>query len=163
MEFITDRTDNLTVSDKEIFGLLSKVYVEAGFASAEVAKTIFDPVKVRAGGLLFASREVTGDRFCGMVIVVPPKSQAIVRAVDNECEMHLLGVDPKYRQHGLGRQLVQKATEFAKNNNWSKMVLWTQKPMKAAQNLYESLGFIRTGEMLRNDIEFFVYEKDLSF
>jgi hypothetical protein len=39
------------------------------------------------------------------------------------------------------------------------MILWTQKPMKEAQNLYESSGFIRIGEMTRNGIVFFVYEK----
>lgn len=31
--------------------------------------------------------------------------------------------------------------------------------MKEAQKLYESSGFVRTGEMTKNDIEFFVYER----
>jgi ribosomal protein S18 acetylase RimI-like enzyme len=159
MEFIVDSAENLDVSDDEIFDLLSQVYVQASFASAEIAKTVFDPVKVRDRGVLIVSQEISENEFSGMVIVVPPKSQAIVRAKENECEMHLLGVRPKYRGHGLGRRLVSKAIDFATDKNWSKMILWTQKSMKEAQNLYESSGFVRSGEMTKNGIEFFVYER----
>ncbi|MBQ0726299.1 MAG: GNAT family N-acetyltransferase [Thalassolituus oleivorans] len=162
MEFKVDSVENLNVSDDEIFDLLSQVYVQAGFTSAEIAKTVFDPVKVRDRGMLFVSQELLENEFSGMVIVVPPKSKAIVRAKENECEMHLLGVSPKHRGHGLGRRLVRKAIDFATDSNWSKMILWTQKPMKEAQNLYESSGFVRTGEMTKNGIEFFVYERKLT-
>lgn len=159
MKFIIGNCESLNVSDEEIFDLLSKVYVQSGFTSAETAKTVFDPVKVRDRGILFASRETSKNEFSGMVIVVPPESKAIVRAKENECEMHLLGVSPGYRGHGLGRRLVNKAIEFAKDNNWSKMILWTQKPMKEAQRLYESSGFVRAGEMTKSGIEFLVYER----
>lgn len=162
MDFVIDIGDDQNVSDDEIFSLLSDVYVQAGFASAEIAKTAFDPLKVRKRGTLFVSRSVSDGLFTGMIIVVPPHSQSIVRAADNECEMHLLGVSPKYRQHGLGRKLVQTAIQFAKHNHWSKMILWTQKPMTAAQKLYESSGFIRTGEMTKNGIDFYVYEHTLT-
>jgi ribosomal protein S18 acetylase RimI-like enzyme len=159
MKFIIGSCESLNVSDEEIFVLLSQVYVQAGFTSAETAKTVFDPAKVRDRGILFASREASKNEFCGMVIVVPPNSKAIVRAKENECEMHLLGVNPGYRGHGLGRMLVNKTVEFAENNNWSKIILWTQKPMKEAQRLYESSGFIKAGEMTKSGIEFLVYER----
>ena len=159
MEFIIDNSKHLNVSDEEIFELLSQVYVLAGFTSAEMAKTVFDPLKVKQRGIMFASRAISSNEFCGMVIVVPPESSAIVRAKDNECEMHLLAVRPSYRGYGLGRKLVSKALEFAKEHHWSKMILWTQKPMHAAQTLYESSGFLRAGEMEKNGIEFLVYEK----
>lgn len=159
MEFTIDSAENLNVSDDEILDLLSQVYVRAGFTSAEIAKKVFDPVKVRDRGVLFASREISKNEFSGMVIVVPPNSKATVRAEENECEMHLLGVSPKYRGYGLGRRLVSKAIDFATCSNWSKMILWTQKPMQEAQNLYESSGFARTGKMTKNGIEFFVYER----
>lgn len=159
MEFIIDSYQNLNVSDEEIFELLSQVYVKAGFTSAEMAQKLFDPVRVRDRGMLFASRETSKNEFSGMVIVVPPESKAIVIAKENECEMHLLGVAPKYRGYGLGRKLVIKAIEYAKDKNWSKIILWTQKPMKQAQRLYESLGFVRVGEMTKTGIEFLVYER----
>jgi len=162
MNFIIDRYEDLQISDKEIYDLLLLVYVQAGFTSIERAKSIFDPVKVRDRGVLFVSREKTTNEFSGMVIVVPPKSSAIVRAKENECEMHLLGVSPLYRGHGLGRKLVHKAIEFAKDNHWSKMILWTQKPMKEAQKLYESCGFVRAGKMTKGGIEFLVYERKIT-
>lgn len=161
MKFKLDRIENLNVSDDEIFNLLSQVYVEGGFASAEVAKTVFDPERVKARGLLIVAKETSEGVFSGMVIVVPSDSQAAVRAKGNECEMHLLGVSPKYRGHGLGRMLVDKAVDFAIESECSRMVLWTQKPMKKAQAIYETSGFIRTGEMTRNGIDFYVYERDL--
>lgn len=162
MKFTIGSCNSLNVSDEEIFNFLSQVYVQAGFTSADTAKTIFDPVKVRNRGVLFASRETSGNEFSGMVIVVPPESKAIVRSKKNECEIHLLGVAPKYRGNGLGRTLVNKAVDFAQDSNWSKIVLWTQKPMKEAQRLYESFGFIRTGEMTKSGLEFLVYERELT-
>ena len=161
MEFLIDQIGNLSVSDEGIFDLLSEVYVKAGFTTPQTAEIIFDPPKVKDRGILFVSREITGNEFSGMVIVVPPESKSVVRAKDNECEMHLLGVAPKYRGYGLGRELVKKAIDFAKCSNWSKMILWTQKPMKEAQELYASFGFIKTDEMTKKNIEFLVYEKNL--
>lgn len=160
MKFNIDTSDNLHVTDEEISTLLSRVYVQAGFTSADRAQTIFDPVAVRKRGTLFVSREELSNEFSGMVIVVPPESTAVIRAKSNECEMHLLGVMPDFRGNGLGRILVNKAIEYARKKKWSKMILWTQKPMKEAQLLYESAGFVRTGEMQRNGIDFIVYERD---
>jgi GNAT superfamily N-acetyltransferase len=92
---------------------------------------------------------------------VPPQSTAIVRAKENECEMHLLAVRPGYRGYGLGRMLVNRAIRFAEDNNWSKMILWTQRPMGEAQRLYESSGFVAVGEMTKSGIKFLVYERTL--
>lgn len=160
MRFLVDRYETLQVSDKEIFELLYLVYVEAGFTTEEVAKKVFDPVAVRSRGVMFASREVSTNKFAGMVIVVPPESDSIVRAKENECEIHLLGVRPGFRGQGLGRKLIELAIAYVEANNWSKIILWTQKPMKEAQKLYESLGFMQVGEMTKNQIEFLIYERD---
>jgi len=159
MKFNIDRIDKLDVSDDEIFELLSNVYVQGGFTDTETAKSIFDPVKVKSRGLLLVSKEVESDELAGLVIVVPSTSKAASLAKENECEMHLLGVSSKYRGNGLGRDLVEKALGLATDNGWKKMVLWTQKPMKEAQSLYESFGFRQFDEMTRNGIEFLVYEK----
>lgn len=159
MEFIIESLENLEISDKELSELLFQVYVEGGFTSDGVAQKVLDPASVKRRGLIFAAREVSTKEFSGMVIIVPPASSAIVRAKENECEMHLLGVKPKFRGKGLGRILVTKVIETSQMNNWSKIVLWTQKPMKEAQNLYESFGFQPLEKMNRNGIEFIVYEK----
>lgn len=159
LKFIIESHENLGILDEEISDLLFEVYVQGGFTTAEVAETVFKPTLVKKRGVLFAARETLTKEFSGMVIIVPPTSNAIVRAKENECEMHLLGVKPKFRGYGLGRELVDKAVKYSSQNNWSKIVLWTQKPMKEAQKLYEFFGFLHTDEMNKNGIEFLVYEK----
>jgi GNAT superfamily N-acetyltransferase len=163
MKFIVGDSESLNVSDSEILDLLYQVYVQAGFTSERRAETIFDPARVRDRGVLIASRETTNNGLSGMVIVVPPQSTAIVRAKENECEMHLLAVRPGYRGYGLGRMLVNRAIRFAEDNNWSKMILWTQRPMGEAQRLYESSGFVTVGEMTKSGIKFLVYERTLTW
>ena len=160
MNFTIDSSSNLGATDVEIFQLLSKVYVDAGFTTEKVAKNIFDPYLVRRHGFMFVSREQSNNEFAGMIIVVPPGSPSIVRAQENECEIHLLGVKPEYRGYGLGRRLVSEAIDFSDHSGWSKIVLWTQKPMKEAQKLYESFGFKNIGGMVKNNIEFLVYERE---
>jgi len=160
MDYTIDHCESLSITDDEISDLLAQVYVQAGFTSADRAKSIFDPAKVKSRGILFAARQNANNEFIGMVIVVPAHSSAAVLAKENECEMHLLAVKPGYREHGLGRSLVNKAIEFAKQNNWSKMILWTQKPMQQAQSLYEASGFVRVSEMTKDGIEFMVYERN---
>ena len=157
--FEIQQIEHLGISNQEIRGLLHRVYVDGGYTSKEVAEKIFEPKLVKARGQVFGAKSAATGDFAGMIIVVPPNSKAIVRANHNECELHLLGVDPKFRGLGLGRTLVSKAIEYAASHHWSKMILWTQKPMKTAQSLYESLGFLRTGEMTKSDIDFFVYER----
>jgi len=159
LKFIIDRLENLEISDEDISELLSQVYVQGGFTTAEIAESVFNPVFVKKRGVLFAAQDISTKELSGMVIIVPPTSSAIVRAKENECEIHLLGVKPKFRGYGLGRELVAKAIDHTDQNNWSKIVLWTQKPMKEAQKLYESFYFVQTDEMNKDGIEFLVYER----
>ncbi|WP_373018973.1 GNAT family N-acetyltransferase [Thiomicrorhabdus sp.] len=159
MNFLIDSHEKLKITDEEIFDLLFEVYVQGGFVSADVAESVFNPLSVKTRGILFAARELETKEFAGMVVLVPPGSGMIVRAKENECEVHLLGVKTKFRGVGLGRELVSKVIETAEQNEWSKIVLWTQKPMVEAQHLYESLGFTRKGEMVKNEIVFWVYER----
>ena len=159
MKFKIDASEAAEVTDEEISEILTLVYVESGYTSKEVAKKVFEPSLVRSRGRLIIAREELTMKLAGMVIVVPPNSIATVRAKSNECEIHLLGVKPTYRGCGLGRSLVTVAVSFAKESGWSKIILWTQKSMKEAQSLYESVGFIKTDEMHKNGIDFLVYEK----
>lgn len=159
MKFLIGDIDKLNVSDTEISELLHLVYVEGGFTTSDVAKKLFEPNAVRNRGFVLGAREITSNEFSGMIIVVPPKSAAIIRAQENECEIHLLGVKPKFRGCGLGRDLVAEAIEISENNNWSRIILWTQKSMKKAQCLYESCNFQQIDKIIKNGIEFLVYAR----
>ena len=161
MEFVITTADLLNIADQELSDLLTQVYVAGGFTTHEEADSLFEPSAVRKRGVLIGAREKQHSILAGIVIVVPPDSPARRLAEDNEAEIHLLGVKPEYQRNGLGRMLVEAAIDRAKQRSYSKIILWSQYSMKAAQKLYESTGFIHIDNMTRNGRSFKVYEKPL--
>lgn len=161
IEFEIGTTDFLRITDMELYELLTQVYVEGRFVTPEEATSLFEPSAVRIRGVLIVARTKPNSTLAGMVIVVSPDSPARRLAENNEAEMHLLGVKPEYRRQNLGRILVAAAIERAKQSGYSKMILWTQTSMNAAQQLYESTGFVHINNMTRNGRDFKVYEKTL--
>ena len=161
MEFVIDTAEALGIDDDEISALLAQVYVADGHATTEEAAILFAPTAVRERGVLLGAREQQHGALAGMIILVPPDSPAIRLAEDNEAEIHLLGVRTEYRRDGLGRMLVEAAIRLAAENDYSKIILWTQEAMKAAQQLYESVGFVHTSALQRNGRVFKVYEREL--
>ena len=59
----------------------------------------------------------------------------------------------KYRKLGIGRKLMNKSKDFAKNNNFPKIELSTSIDNYSAQKLYESLGYIRDNEYYNYGLE----------
>jgi ribosomal protein S18 acetylase RimI-like enzyme len=153
--------DSLKITDTEISELLAQVYVAGGFTTPDEATALFDPAAVRKRGILIGARQVENSDLAGIVIVVPPDSTARRLAQENEVELHLLGVKLEYRQHGLGRLLVEAAVDKAGCMGYEKMILWTQLTMNSAQLLYESTGFHHVGHIERNGRKFKVYERVL--
>ena len=162
MEFEIGTADLLKIDDIELSELLTQVYVAGGFTEPDEAASLFEPSAVRKRGMLIAARENLHLSLAGIVIVVPPDSPVRRLAQSNEAEMHLLGVKPEYRQHGLGRMLVEFAIDRAKHSGYSKIILWTQISMKSAQKLYEATGFIHVDDIKRNGRDFKVYEMVLN-
>ncbi len=66
------------------------------------------------------------------------------------CEMKRLYVKLAYRGIGLGRLLAEKILRFAKEKNYSKIMLDTLSSMESAQTLYRSLGFFETEPYYNN-------------
>ena len=162
MEFKIAQADSLEITDQELSALLTEVYVAAGFTTPEEAIALFEPSAVRSRGVLIGAREKLSSALAGVIIVVPPDSPARRLAKDNQAEIHLLGVIHEYRRYGLGRMLVEAAIAQANQAGYSKLILWTQSSMHAAQRLYESTGFIHVDDMERNGRHFKVYEKPLT-
>lgn len=161
MDFEINSAHILDVADHEIRGLLNEVYVAGGFVTPEEALTLFEPAAVRNRGNIIAARNKQDSTLVGMLIVVPPDSAAKRLTKDNEAEIHLLGVAPEYQKQGVGRKLVEAAIEYARHQGYSKMILWTQLSMIAAQKLYEATGFKHVNDMTRNGRNFKVYEMSL--
>ena len=158
MEFEISAEEFLRIDDIELSELLTQVYVAGGFTTPDEAGSLFEPSSVRGRGILIGAREKQHLKLAGIVIVVPPESPARRLAQNNEAEIHLLGVKPEYRGHGLGRILVESAIGRAKQSGYSKIILWTQVSMKSAQKLYEATGFIHVDDIKRNGRDFKVYE-----
>jgi ribosomal protein S18 acetylase RimI-like enzyme len=63
----------------------------------------------------------------------------------NEAELKRMYLTPDRRGRGLGRRLLELALDWAQERDVSTVRLDTAQEMKAAQGLYESVGFTRTG------------------
>ena len=161
MEFELASSESKAITDQELGELLTQVYVEGGYTSPEEAVMLFAPANVRKRGVLIGAREKQKGELAGIIIVVAPGSPAIKLAQKNEAEIHLLGVKPAYQHQGLGRMLVAAAIDNAKNNGYSKLILWTQSSMIVAQKIYADMGFIQCDVFEKNGRTFKVYEKHL--
>ena len=76
MDFEFGTAENLKVTDAELSELLSEVYVGGNFTDPEHAATLFDPLTVRQRGTILAARNKANDEISGVIIFVPPTSNA---------------------------------------------------------------------------------------
>lgn len=61
----------------------------------------------------------------------------------NEAHIRMLGVDPDERGRGVARALIHECLDRARDAGRTRMTLHTTQRMKAAQKMYEALGFER--------------------
>jgi len=62
-----------------------------------------------------------------------------------EAELNALWVAPEYRGSGLGAELVKAVMESARASGKRRLTLWVTTGNSAAIEVYERLGFLRTG------------------
>jgi GNAT superfamily N-acetyltransferase len=65
---------------------------------------------------------------------------------ENTARLRILLVDPVARGHGLGRRLVGTCVDFARDQGYRRIVLWTNDPLVAARRIYLDVGFRLTAE-----------------
>lgn len=85
-----------------------------------------------------------GDRVLGCIGMRPLASR--------DCEMKRLYVRPDARGHDLGRKLVARLCEEARDAGYARMFLDTLPTMVSAQRLYASLGFAPTEAYVFNPV-----------
>jgi DNA-binding MarR family transcriptional regulator/N-acetylglutamate synthase-like GNAT family acetyltransferase len=61
-------------------------------------------------------------------------------------QLRLLLVEPEARGLGIAKRLVEECIQFARASGYRKIMLWTQADLAAAQHIYQTLGFQKTGE-----------------
>ena len=61
---------------------------------------------------------------------------------EKECyELSKMAVSPKYQGHKIGQQLMDHCIQFSKEQGWEKIMLYSNKILKPALNLYSKVGF----------------------
>ena len=73
-------------------------------------------------------------------------SMAIVEHSKNDAQLRWLLLHPDIRGQGLGKQLMDDAITFCKDNHYSSIFLWTEDLLEAAAQLYRSSGFLLVEE-----------------
>jgi GNAT superfamily N-acetyltransferase len=106
-------------------------YVAAGLAEFAQA---FDPGRDR---IWVAEQEghITG-------------SIAILSRSAEEAQLRWFLIHPESRGLGLGRRMLKEALGFCREKGYRRIYLWTIQNLVVATHLYQSSGFIKTGEKL---------------
>jgi ribosomal protein S18 acetylase RimI-like enzyme len=99
----------------------------------------------RAGELLVAADEVTGEVVGSVVFLVPGSPYAQLSA-PGEAEFRMLAVDPAAQGRGAGEALVRGCLARATRLGCRAVVICTRSFSAPAQRLYARLGFVRTPE-----------------
>jgi len=82
----------------------------------------------------------------GMAFLVPNGNPTEVFQSDWSY-IRMVGVNPKFKGNGIGKQLTQMCIDSAKNSKEKIIALHTSEYMNAARHVYESLGFKQTKEL----------------
>lgn len=68
-------------------------------------------------------------------------SIAIVKFDSNIAQLRWFLVEPRVRDKGIGKKLMQEAISFCNYKGYSKIILWTLKNLTVARSLYKKTGF----------------------
>jgi len=161
VEFKIEATNCIDFSDYELSELLKEVYVGEGYVDAKQAETIFEAAAIRSRGKIITASNIKNQCLAGLVIMVPPTSNARKLANEGEVEVHLLAVKKDYRKNDLGNKLVSNLIIQAKNEGYNKIILWTQPSMLTAQSLYSKLGFVHESNFKAKGLDFYLYTRSL--
>lgn len=75
------------------------------------------------------------NRILGSVFVLPAPDK------DNVAQLRMLYVEPAARGRGLGHYLTKLVVDFAKDQGYRAITLWTQDCLISARKVYQSAGF----------------------
>ena len=125
-------------------------------ALKELGMTLEDVVP----GDLEKISEVYKDRSRFFVAILASKvigTVAIQRVGKKVCKLRRLFISPEHQGSGIGEELLEIALDFAKECEFGKVVLASNRKMVRAHGFYEHHGFAKTSE----DEKRFYYEKIL--
>lgn len=129
--------------------IVAEAYFADGFADLGYRAELLDGrSRARDATLLVAvDTSAAGDgRVVGSVTYVVPGQPYAEVSRAREAEFRMLGVDPSVQGRGVGASLVTACVSRARADGRSALVMCTEVNMRAAQRLYERMGFLRDPE-----------------
>lgn len=81
-----------------------------------------------------------GDKIIGVAYIIPSGNPTNLFKPEWSY-IRMVGVNPKYRGHGIAKDLTKRCIDFAKQNNEKTIALHTSEFMDVARHIYESMGF----------------------
>lgn len=108
----------------------------------------------------------TGDdgELVAVIVLGPPGAPGRTVGEGEEAELSRLAVDHRWRRRGLGRELVERVGERARELGAPAIVLWSRPYQTDAHRLYEALGYQRVPARDGRDADGrqLVFRRDLS-
>ena len=74
-------------------------------------------------------------------------SIALCEVSKSEAQLRWFLISPELRGQGIGKRLIQSLLDFAKEQGYESISLWTVKELEAARNIYTSFDFKLTQEI----------------
>jgi ribosomal protein S18 acetylase RimI-like enzyme len=134
-----------------------ELWTEAYFCEGEggrptpYAKVDFE--RAMAGGEMLVAGPP--GKALGVVVLVAPGTPGMAMARGEEAELRLLAVSSQARRNGIGRALVERCTDLAREKGWQAIALWSRPYQTSAHRLYESLGYRRHPDRDTSDVSGF--------
>jgi len=66
---------------------------------------------------------------------------SLIKIEDNVYELGKMAVSPEFQGQKIGQQLLQFCIDFAKKNNWKKLILYSNTILESAIHIYKKNGF----------------------
>lgn len=140
-------------------------YAADGFVAADspYAEDLRDAASRAREAELYVALDEDG-ALVGTVTFCPEGSAYREVAGPGEGEFRMLAVDPAARRRGVAEALVRMCVERSEELGYGAVVLSSMPTQRAAQRIYERLGFRRTPELdwrPRPEIELLAFRLDL--
>lgn len=87
---------------------------------------------IEPGGKIFFVKE--SEEIIGCV--------ALMKIKDGIFELTKMAVKPEYRGKKIGQQLMNYTVEFARNEDWDQLIIYSNRKLENAIHLYRKYGFV---------------------